>query len=239
MIMKGKLYLIPNHLGDNPENDYFSINTNIFDSISTIIVENGKEARKFMKSLSLNKALNEFEYLELNKHTTAEEYSTFLDPILKGENMGLISDAGCPGVADPGAEIVALAHKEQIQVVPLTGPSSILLALMASGMNGQKFAFHGYLPRDQKERSKAIKELEQRSAKEKETEIFIETPYRNEQMLKDLLSTCNPSTQICVACNLTQKDEMVFTTSVSNWKKRTYDLHKKPSIFLLLSGGIF
>lgn len=172
---------------------------------------------------------------ELNKHTDASEIQSFLTPLLDGKDMGLMSDAGCPGVADPGAAIVALAHEKGIKVVPLVGPSSILLSLMASGMNGQSFAFHGYLPIDKNEKKNKIKQLEKISAEQNQSQLFIETPYRNNQMLDDLIKFLNPNTSLCVACDITLETEYILTKPVAQWKKNKPDLHKRPCIFIFHS----
>jgi 16S rRNA (cytidine1402-2'-O)-methyltransferase len=171
---------------------------------------------------------------DYGKHNRDGNLNEFFSGLLAGRDVGLMSEAGCPGIADPGAEIVAFAHQKGIKVVPLVGPSSILLALMASGFNGQSFTFHGYLPIDKVQRSQKIKELENLSEKNKQTQLFIETPFRNNPMLEEILKTCHPNTRLCIACNLTGEDEMVQTKSIADWKKQVPDLHKKPVIFLLM-----
>lgn len=230
----GKLYLIPVTLGDSDENRVFPpLNKTIIDSIEDFIVENEKSARRFIKQILPEKSQQSLKLHSLNKFTEATEIPAFLDAAKKGKNMGLLSEAGCPGVADPGAEIVKLAHRFNIQVVPLVGPSSILLAMMASGMNGQSFTFHGYLPIDKKERKHEIKQLERISLEKNQAQIFIETPYRNMKFLEDLIQNLHPSTRICVACDLTLGTEFIKTATASEWKKIKADLHKRPAIFII------
>ncbi len=229
-----KLYLIPNLLGDTPWQMVLPANIpEIVSGISLFIVENTRNARRFLKKINPLMEPEKMIFLELNKHTSQEEASGFITPLLQGRDAGLISEAGCPGVADPGAEIVRLAHRHQIEVVPLVGPSSILLALMASGMNGQQFAFSGYLPVKQSERMKKIREIEKTALTRGQTQIFMETPYRNNQILSDIVSTCQPGTFLCIAADLTTEREMISTRRVSEWKKQMPDLDKRPSIFLL------
>ncbi|MFO8002014.1 MAG: SAM-dependent methyltransferase [Marinilabilia sp.] len=232
--MQGKLYLIPNHLGDTRIN--FTIPSDVAAVTSHLqyfIVENLRTARRYLKLLDKNMNIDATTFFVLGKHTTPDEYISFLEPIEEGHDVGIISEAGCPGVADPGAEIVKIAHRRKIKVVPFTGPSSLLLALMASGLNGQNFAFNGYLPIDKNERAKTIKQLESKSIKEDQTQIFIETPYRNMAMVKEILKQCQPSTLLCIASDLTLPDEFVETRPVSDWKNPLPDLHKKPAIFLI------
>lgn len=230
----GKLFLIPSRLGEQPPLEVLplSIRKKIND-INTYIVENEKVTRAFIKKIVPGKSQGDLQFFILNKFTNDLEVPAFLDPCKNGEDIGLISDAGCPGVADPGAQIVSLAHQYNIQVVPLVGPSSILLALMASGMNGQNFAFNGYLPIEKGECKSKIKELEKRSIKENQSQIFIETPYRNDQMFDLLLKTLHPDTKICIGCELTLTTEFVQTKSVQDWKHVKLDLHKKPCIFII------
>lgn len=233
----GKLYLIPVPLSDDAAAASFtSFHHDIINEIDEYIVENEKTARKFLKQAGLKRAQSELILHDFGKHARNNEAKMdYLKSTLQGKDVGLMSEAGCPGVADPGAEIVAEAHKRGIQVVPLVGPSSILLALMASGFSGQKFAFHGYLPIDKAERNKKIKELEQGSKKEKQTQIFIETPFRNNQLFEEMLRTCQPQTKLCIACNLTAKDEFVLTLPISQWRNKQVDFHKKPAIFLIFT----
>jgi len=232
--MQGKLYLIPNHLGN--EQTSFTIPSDVVSltcRLRYFIVENLRTARRYLKLLDPQMDIDNSTFFVLDKHTGPKEYASFLEPIMQGHDTGIISEAGCPGVADPGAEIVKIAHQKGIKVVPLTGPSSILLALMASGLNGQNFAFNGYLPIEKNERSKALKQLESRSVKENQTQLFIEAPYRNNAMARDILNYCRPATLLCIACNITLPDEFIETRTVSEWKGKLPDLHKKPTMFLL------
>jgi 16S rRNA (cytidine1402-2'-O)-methyltransferase len=207
--------------------------TDTINQINEYIVENSKTARRFLKEAGLQTPQSELIVHDYGKHNR-DNLPEFFTGLLNGKNVGLMSEAGCPGVADPGAEIVAYAHQKGIKVVPLVGPSSILLALMASGFNGQSFTFHGYLPIDKVQRSQKIKELENLSETNNQTQIFIETPFRNNPMLEEILRSCKPQTKLCIACNLTAEDEMVQTKSIAEWNKHVPDLHKKPAIFLLM-----
>ncbi|AVR43892.1 SAM-dependent methyltransferase [Christiangramia fulva] len=230
----GKLYLIPVGLGDSPDNKVFPpMNKEIIKEIDDFIVENEKSARRFIKRILPEKSQPALQLKALNKFTDPSEILNFLNPAKEGKNMGLLSEAGCPGVADPGAEIVKLAHQFGIQVVPLVGPSSILLAMMASGMNGQSFTFHGYLPIDKKERKSTILQLERISAEKNQAQLFIETPYRNMKFLQDLVQILHPATRICVACDLTLASEFIKTATASEWKNIKADLHKRPAIFII------
>jgi len=198
------------------------------------VVETEKPARQFLSAIKTIKPVRELSLSLLNEHTQDKELNALLTPIFAGHDVGLMSDAGCPGVADPGAKLVELAHKKGIKVVPLVGPSSILLSLMASGLNGQSFAFLGYLPVDKAARIAKLKEIEKRSLTHKETQIFIETPYRNTQMLEAILSTCNANTHLCIACHVSLPDEMIVTKRISEWKQSALpDLNKKPTVFLM------
>jgi 16S rRNA (cytidine1402-2'-O)-methyltransferase len=230
----GKLYLIPTTLGDGDPNDVLpqTIKRTI-DFIEDYIVENEKTARKFIKSIQPEKIQASLRLSALNKHTEVSEHSKMLQPCLEGKNVGLMSEAGCPGVADPGAVIVKLAHEKGIQVVPLVGPSSILLAIMASGMNGQSFAFNGYIPIDKAEKKAALKNLEKLSQDRNQSQIFIETPYRNNKMLEDIIQAVNPSTYICIATDITLPTEFIKTMRASEWKKIKVDLHNRPTIFII------
>jgi 16S rRNA (cytidine1402-2'-O)-methyltransferase len=213
---KGKLYLIPNTLGEtNPMDVLPQTVKRTIDLMDNFIVENEKDARKFIKSICPEKVQATLKLSSLNKRTEKSEHFAIIKPCLEGENIGLMSDAGCPGVADPGAAIVKLAHENGIQVVPLVGPSSILLALMASGMNGQSFAFNGYLPIDKDEKKAMLKSLEKLSADKNQSQLFIETPYRNNKMLEDLLSILQPSTHLCVAADITLPTEFIKIFHVS------------------------
>ena len=229
----GKIFLIPSRLGEQPPLEVLplSIRKKI-DDIDTYIVENEKVTRHFIKKIIPTKNQSILKFFLLNKFTQSIELPLFLEPCLKGEDIGLITDAGCPGVADPGAQIVALAHQKNIQVVPLVGPSSILLALMASGMNGQSFSFNGYLPIDKQECKSKIKALEKRSLEENQAQIFIETPYRNNQLLDIFLKVLHPQTMLSVACDLTLETEYIKAKAVQDWKSENIDLHKRPCIFI-------
>lgn len=229
----GTLYLIPVMLGDTSADHVLP--ASVLRAVSLLddyVVENSKAARKLIKAICPEKKQSTLNLFELNKHTDSQSIKSFLQPLTEGKDMGLMSDAGCPGVADPGAAIVALAHQKGIKVVPLTGPSSILLSLMASGMNGQSFAFHGYLPIDKSEKKNKIKQLEKISVEQNQSQLFIETPYRNNQMLDDLMKFLHPNTSLCVACDITLKTEFIVTKKVSEWKKSKPDLHKRPCIFI-------
>lgn len=230
----GKLYLIPTTLGEmNPEDVLPQTIKRSIDFIDDYIVENEKTARRFIKSVHPEKKQPELNLHVLNKHTEEADYNKMIQPLLEGKNVGLMSEAGCPGVADPGAVIVKLAHDKGIQVIPLVGPSSILLAVMASGMNGQSFAFNGYLPIDAQEKKSALKQFERLSQEKNQSQLFIETPYRNNKLLEDLLQILQPSTQLCIACDITLPTEFIKTKSVNDWKKNKVDLHKRPCIFIL------
>ncbi|MFW6044042.1 MAG: SAM-dependent methyltransferase [Marinilabiliaceae bacterium] len=232
--MQGKLYLIPNHLGDTQTG--MTIPRDVAKTASDLkyyIVENLRTARRFLKLLDKEKDIDGSTFFLMDKHTDAEEYIHFFHPLEEGHDVGIISEAGCPGVADPGAEIVKIAHRRNIAVVPLTGPSSILLALMASGLNGQNFAFNGYLPIDKNERSKTIKQLESKSIKDNQTQIFIETPYRNASLVREIIKHCQPFTLLCIACDVTLPEEFIKTMPASEWQGNLPELHKRPTVFLL------
>ena len=233
-INKGNLYLIPTRLGDNPPLEVLPISIKkIIEQIDFYIVENEKTARRFIKAISSNKPQQNLKINLLNKFTNELEIPSFLNPCKEGINVGLLSEAGCPGVADPGSEIVKVAHKEGIKVIPLVGPSSILLALMASGMNGQNFAFNGYLPIDSNEKKIALKKLEHLSFEQNQSQLFIETPYRNNKMLEDLCKILNKNTSICVACDITLPSEYIITKTAEEWKHIKVDLHKRPTLFII------
>jgi 16S rRNA (cytidine1402-2'-O)-methyltransferase len=230
----GKLYLIPTTMGDCDPMDVFpqTIKRSI-DLIDYYIVENDKTARKSIKEVNPEKKQSELKLFVLNKHTEPKEHLEFIKPLSEGINMGLMSEAGCPGVADPGAVIVKLAHDRGIQVIPLVGPSSILLAMMASGMNGQSFTFHGYLPIEKDEKKASFKTLEKVSFEKNQSQIFIETPYRNNKLVEDLLQTLHPETHLCIATDITLPTEYIKTKKIAAWKKETIDLHKRPTIFII------
>jgi 16S rRNA (cytidine1402-2'-O)-methyltransferase len=231
---KGTLYLIPVPLAENAAAK--SLTPYLVDSINSIneyIVENEKTARRCLKEAGLKTPQSELTIHDYGKHNRSSGLGEFFVGLESGKSVGLMSEAGCPGVADPGAEIVAEAHKRSIKVVPLVGPSSILLALMASGFNGQSFTFHGYLPIDKIERSKRIKELEGLATRNSQTQIFIETPFRNNSLLDDVLKSCAPKTKLCIACDITADTELIKTMTIESWKKQIPELHKRPTIFLL------
>ncbi len=230
----GKLYLIPTGLGDNPPLEVLPISIKkIIESIDDYIVENEKTARRFIKSIHSKKSQPSLNFHVLNKYTQPEELTTFLNACKEGKPMGLLSEAGCPAIADPGADIVRMAHQSNIQVVPLVGPSSIVLALMGSGMNGQSFAFNGYLPIDKGERKSELKRLEKLSLDQNQSQLFIETPYRNNKMLEDLCASLHGDTRVCVACDLTLPTEYIKTMPAKDWRPSNVDLHKRPAIFII------
>ena len=230
----GKLYLIPTTMGECDPMDVLPQTVKrTIDFIDHYIVENEKTARKSIKEVHPDKKQSELILFVLNKRTEVKEHQDFIQPLLEGKNVGLMSEAGCPGVADPGAVIVKLAHEKGIQVVPLVGPSSILLAMMASGMNGQSFTFHGYLPIDKDEKRASFKTLERTSFEKNQSQIFIETPYRNNNLLEDLLQTLHPETHLCIATDITLPTEYIKTKRIAAWKKETIDLHKRPTIFII------
>ncbi|WP_293912312.1 MULTISPECIES: SAM-dependent methyltransferase [unclassified Sphingobacterium] len=232
---KGILYLLPVPLSDDAAMaSYTPYLQETINTLDEYIVENEKTARKFLKQAGLSIPQQQLIIHDYGKHNRDQgNKQEFFKGLMAGKNVGLMSEAGCPGVADPGADIVAEAHSKGIKVVPLVGPSSILLALMASGFSGQKFAFQGYLPIDKSDRNRKIKDLEAQAYRDKQTQIFIETPFRNNALFAELLKVCKPQTKICVACNLTAQDEFILTLTVDQWKKRKDDFHKKPAIFLL------
>ncbi|MDG2491816.1 MAG: SAM-dependent methyltransferase [Flavobacteriaceae bacterium] len=231
---KGVLYLIPSPLGQNAPMEVLPLTVRkVIEELTHFIVENEKDARAFIKRISPKKNQSTLKLFPLNKFTLPEEILTYLDPIEEGITMGIISDAGCPGVADPGAEIVKMAHRKKITIHPLVGPSSILLALMGSGLNGQNFAFNGYLPIDKAKRQKEIKKLEKKSFDFNQSQLFIETPYRNDQMLQDLLKSLDRNTEVCIACDLTLPTQFIKTLSVKEWKKLNFSFHKRPAIFII------
>lgn len=233
----GTLYLIPTNLSTP-----FAIGTILPADVAALalrldhyIAENAKTARAFLKALGIARPLAGVSIQELNQHTRDAELGALLSPLLAGHDVGLVSEAGAPGVADPGAAVVALAHRRGIRVVPLVGPSSLLLGLMASGLNGQKFAFHGYLPQDKNERAKAIVDLERESRQRGMTQLFIETPYRNQTLFADLLATLAGTTRLCIAADLTGPGEFIATRGIAEWKKSPLELPRVPALFLLLA----
>jgi len=232
--MKGKLYLIPTTLGENEPLEVmpYSVKT-IVELLNHYVVENEKSARRFIKKITPKKVQSSLVMMKLDKYAIEIETRTYLDFCDQGISVGLLSEAGVPAVADPGATIVKLAHEKGIQVVPLVGPSSILMALMASGLNGQNFAFNGYLPIDNSERKKGIKALEKLSMEKNQSQIFIETPYRNQKMFTDLKSVLSPRTLLCIAIDISLPNEFIKTFTIAHWKKLSPDLHKRPAIFII------
>jgi len=232
--MTGKIYLIPTTLGDS---DISSVIPNdvveIVNQIDYYIVEDERTARRYLKKLKIVKTIDELTFFVLNKHTETKDIPSFLNPAKSGNNIGIISEAGCPGIADPGNDIVRLAHESGIQVVPLVGPSSILMALISSGMNGQNFAFNGYLPFDKTDKSAKIKQLESRSRTEKQSQIFMETPFRNQSILETIVNSCSSSTKLCIATDISLKTEYIKTDTIANWKKKLPEINKRPTIFII------
>lgn len=235
MTVLGKLYLLPVPLGNegDPKDVLPQAVERSIEFIDHYIVENEKTARRFIKAILPTKKQPELKLSILNKHTEPSEHHDFIKPCFEGFNVGLMSEAGCPGVADPGAAIVKIAHEKGIQVVPLTGPSSILLAIMASGMNGQSFAFNGYLPIEKGEKKSALKNFEKLSQDKKQSQLFIETPYRNNKLLEDILGALQPSTHLCIAADITLSTEFIKTKTIAQWKKEKTDLHNRPCIFII------
>lgn len=233
---KGKLFLIPNVLADNTEDSVISpqireviANTKVF------LVENARNARRYISSLKLGVNIDHIHMEILDKGTSPEFINRLMQPLINGADIGIISEAGCPGIADPGALAVEHAHKKGIQVIPLAGPSSMFMALMGSGFTGQAFSFHGYLPIDKKEKATFLKKLEAESLREKRAQIFMETPFRNNQLLEDLLKVLAPQTKLCIAKNITGADEMILTKTIADWKNHPVDLHKIPTVFVIQS----
>lgn len=234
--MTGTLYLLPVGLGDSDLNAVLpQHNFAIIRTLTWFIAENAKEARAFLKQCAYPE-ISRAQLSLINQHAKQDELTSFLSPLLQGHNMGLMSDAGCPGIADPGAEVIRIAHQKGIKVVPLVGPSSIVLSIMASGFNGQNFAFVGYLPIDKVERTKRLKDLENITIRQKQAQFFIETPYRNQPLFEDLLKTLNPSSKLLVATNITLGDESIRVKTIAAWKKAPLpEFHKKPTIFGIYS----
>jgi len=235
--MAGTLYLIPVPLGPSAPQE--SLPANVLATVRPLtyfVVEQAKTARAFLKAAGTDTPLQELQLQELNEHTKANELNRLLEPLRSGHDVGLLSEAGCPAVADPGANLVALAQAENIRVVPLIGPSSLLLALMASGLNGQRFSFQGYLPAKEAERTKMLRDLEAESKKRQQTQIFIETPYRNRAMYEAILQSCQPNTRLTVATDLTLSGESVLTRTIAAWRKQTPpEIERRPTVFLLLA----
>lgn len=233
--MNGKLYLIPTTLGDfdSIQNTLPSFNQEITHRLRHFVVEHVRTARRFLSKTRHPDLIESLTFYELGKHTPPIQIASYLDVVMQGQDMGLLSEAGTPCVADPGASIVQLAHEKGIEVIPLVGPNSIILALMASGFNGQNFAFHGYLPVDKSDLSRKIKDIEAATRNHNQTQIFIETPFRNKQFLSTLISTCSQSMRLCVAINLTLPEQKIISKTIKEWKKTQIDIHKKPAVFLL------
>lgn len=231
---QGKLFLIPNVLAGDTAKQVISLQVrDIIKNTSYYLVEDLRTARRYISSLNLGIVIEDLHLDILDKKTPEVEIDQLMAPVFQGHDIGVISEAGCPGIADPGALAVAFAHKQGIQVIPLSGPSSIFLALMASGFNGQSFAFLGYIPIDKKSRITAIREIESESRKRNRTQILMETPFRNNHLLEDLKNTLHPFTRLCIASNITAPNEFICTRTVAEWKKKTVDLHKIPTVFLI------
>lgn len=233
--MAGTLYLLPMLLGDTNPDFVIPIEVQkITLSLRHFFVENLKTTRRYLRKLDKSFDIDGSEFMILNKKTTDREFSEMLDLVKNGQNAGIISEAGLPGIGDPGSQLVKLAHTNNIKVVPLSGPSSFVLALIASGLNGQSFAFNGYLPVKGSELIQKIQELEKRSKQFRQTQIFMETPYRNNQLFDQLIKTCHTQTQLCVAMNITTEDEKISTKTINQWKSEKIDMHKKPAVFAIL-----
>ena len=232
--METALYLLPVTLGDTAvERVLPPYNREVILQIKYFIVEDVRSARRFLKKVDASIDIDKLTFFELNKHTQPEVISGYLQPLVEGHSMGVVSEAGCPAVADPGADVVAIAQRKRLKVVPLVGPSSIILSVMGAGFNGQNFAFNGYLPIDPSERARRIKELENRAYSEDQTQLFIETPYRNRKLLEEILHVCRPQTRLCIAANITCEGEYIRTRTVKEWKGRLPELNKIPCIFLI------
>jgi len=232
--METALYLIPVTLGATEHSRVLpDFNREVVGSLRYFIVENVRTARRFLKRADPTIVIDALTFFELNKHTSPEALSGYLEPLSRGESIGVVSEAGCPAVADPGADVVAIAQRSGYRVVPLVGPSSILLALMASGFNGQNFAFRGYLPVETRARAERLKTLESRIYTDDETQIFIETPYRNNKLLADCVHICRPATKLCIAVNITCEDEEIRTRSIGEWRGKLPDIDRRTAIFLI------
>jgi 16S rRNA (cytidine1402-2'-O)-methyltransferase len=233
-IKKGQLYLIPTVLAPGTNSQVLTSQIKeVIIQTDHFFVENIRTARRFIGELQTGKVIDDIQFYELNKDTVLNDIRKHFSLLKEGKNVGVISEAGCPGIADPGALAVKLAHEQGIRVIPLVGPSSILLALMASGFSGQSFVFHGYLPIDKGERARTVRQMEKEALQKNQTQIFMETPFRNNQLLEDLLTHCQPATLLCIASNITAPDEFIRTMTAKEWKENKPDLHKKPTIFLL------
>lgn len=232
---KGKIYLLPTPIGDTPARDVLpEPNFTVMDRLSYFIVEDTRSARRFLSRAGVQRPIDSLRFAELNEHTPPETVPELLTPVLGGEDAGVLSEAGVPGVADPGADLVALAHAHGVQVVPLVGPSSIILAMMASGLNGQSFAFNGYLPIRQPEREQAIRRFEKRARTEGQSQLFIEAPYRNRKLFADFLAACDENTRLTVAADILQPDQLILTRRIGEWKRLPEpEIHKRPALFVL------
>lgn len=234
MASKGILYLIPATLGETAVDPVIPVTVKeVVNVIEEFIVEDERSARRYLKKMGISKPLDTLVLHLLNKHTRIEDASKYLAAIAEGKNIGVLSEAGCPGIADPGAEVVKIAHSKGIKVVPLVGPSSIILSLMASGFSGQSFTFHGYLPRERHERIRKLKDLERTAQQKDQTQLFIEAPFRNQHLLEDILANCSPGTPLCIACDITMQSEFIKTKTIAEWKKQVPDINKRPTIFLI------
>lgn len=232
--MKGKLLLFPTTLGDSDLNHILPVfNIELISQIKHFIVEDLRTARRFLKKCNRDIDIDSLQFFELNKHTSKDDIINFLNPLKRGNDVGLISEAGCPAIADPGADVVSLAQEADIQVIPLVGPSSILLAMMASGFNGQSFAFNGYLPIDLKEKKDLLKKMEHRIFNEKQTQIFIETPYRNMKTISEIIQLGSPALKLCIAADITLSSEYIKTRYLKSWTGKLPDLNKRPAIIIL------
>lgn len=231
---KGKLYLIPSTLGGETISDIIpeDVRTTVI-ALRYFVVEDIKAARRYLRKLDREFPIDESKFFILNKKTNTADIHTYLEPVFSGNDLGVLSDAGCPGVADPGAAIVGLAHQHQVDVHPFVGPSSILLALMGSGFSGQQFTFHGYLPKERKERIRVLKNIEADSRRTGQTHLFMDTPFRNMNVLDDLLNELGDATMLCIASNITLHNEYIRTFSIRDWRDHAYDLNKKPTIFAI------
>lgn len=231
---KGTLYLIPSLLGDTPaENSLPSYNIQVIRSLDEFIVEDIRSARRFLIKVNIGKPIDSLTFHLCNEHSKNTDIHSVMQGLLNGKNAGLISEAGCPSIADPGAEVIQFAHRNNIRVVPLVGPSSILLALISSGLNGQNFAFNGYLPKKEPDRIKALKQLETLVWQKNQTQAFIETPYRNDSILKDIINACRDETLLCIAADITLPSEKIKTQSIRDWKNHKQSFNDHPAVFLL------
>jgi len=234
-VSKPKAYLIPNFLGENvsQENSFPANNRNIIDSLDVFAVEHLKEARRLFVKMDLKHKIENSRFYEIHNKANSQEQIDLLKELNQGHSIGIISDAGCPSIADPGSGLINIAHQKGYQIIPLVGPSSILMALIASGFNGQSFVFHGYLSREQRDRITTIRQMESNGKRLNQTQVFMETPYRNDALFKDLIRNLNPKTQLCIASSIMQMDESIQTKAIEDWKKTKVDLKNKPSIFLI------